>query len=77
MLPVATGTGRATTTTLRHGQVRKRDEEVDRAFLEGLMMAVGSETRARGISWSDATAGGARVARPAGPQGRDAHLAVG
>ncbi|MDQ6847774.1 MAG: EAL domain-containing protein [Candidatus Dormibacteraeota bacterium] len=54
MLPVATGTGRASTTSLRHGQVRKRDEEVDRAFLEGLMMAVGSETRARGINWSDA-----------------------
>ncbi len=55
MLPVATGSGRATTTTLRDGQVRKRDEEVDRAFLEGLMMAVGAETRARGISWSSAT----------------------
>ena len=55
LLPVATGTGRASTTTLRHGQVRKRDQEVDRAFLEGLMMAVGSETRARGISWADST----------------------
>ncbi len=56
MLPVATGTGRAITTTLRHGQVRERDEEVDRGFLEGLMMAVGSETRARGIKWSSASA---------------------
>jgi diguanylate cyclase (GGDEF)-like protein len=55
LLPVATGTGRASTTTWRHGQVRKRDQEVDRAFLEGLMMAVGSETRARGISWADST----------------------
>jgi diguanylate cyclase (GGDEF)-like protein len=55
LLPVATGTGRASTTTLRQGQVRKRDQEVDRAFLEGLMMAVGSETRARGISWADST----------------------
>ena len=55
LLPVATGSGRASTTTLRHGQVRKRDQEVDRAFLEGLMMAVGSETRARGISWADST----------------------
>jgi diguanylate cyclase (GGDEF)-like protein len=55
LLPVATGTGRASTTTLRHGQVRQRDQEVDRGFLEGLMMAVGSETRARGISWADST----------------------
>jgi diguanylate cyclase (GGDEF)-like protein len=55
MLPVATGSSRATTTTLRHGQVHKRDEEVDRAFLEGLMMAVGSETRARGINWDSAS----------------------
>ncbi len=54
MLPVATGTGRASTTTLRGGLVHKRDEEVDRAFLEGLMMAVGSETRARGIHWRSA-----------------------
>jgi diguanylate cyclase (GGDEF)-like protein len=54
MLPVATGTGRASTTTMRGGHVRKRDEEVDRAFLEGLMMAVGSETRARGIHWKSA-----------------------
>jgi diguanylate cyclase (GGDEF)-like protein len=55
LLPIATGTGRASTTTWRHGQVRKRDQEVDRAFLEGLMMAIGSETRARGISWADST----------------------
>jgi diguanylate cyclase (GGDEF)-like protein len=54
LLPVATGTGRASTTTLRHGLVRRRDEDVDRAFLEGLMMAVGSETRARVISWANA-----------------------
>jgi diguanylate cyclase (GGDEF)-like protein len=55
MLPVATGTGRASTTTLRHGEVRQRDQEVDRVFLEGLMMAVGSETRARAITWTDST----------------------
>lgn len=55
LLPVATGTGRSSTTTLRDGLVRRREEEVDRAFLEGLMMAVGSETRARGISWADAS----------------------
>jgi diguanylate cyclase (GGDEF)-like protein len=55
MLPVATGNSRATTTTLRHGQVRRREEDVDRAFLEGLMMAVGSETRARGINWATAS----------------------
>jgi diguanylate cyclase (GGDEF)-like protein len=55
LLPVATGTGRASTTTLRQGLVRRREEEVDRAFLEGLMMAVGSETRARGVSWADAS----------------------
>lgn len=45
MLPVATGTTRAATTTLRHGQVRCREEDVDRVFLESLMMAVGSEVR--------------------------------
>jgi diguanylate cyclase (GGDEF)-like protein len=55
LLPVATGTGRASTTTLRHGLVRRHDAEVDRAFLEGLMMAVGSETRARAITWADST----------------------
>ncbi len=55
LLPVATGSGRASTTTLRDGLVRRREEDVDRAFLEGLMMAVGSETRARGISWADAS----------------------
>jgi diguanylate cyclase (GGDEF)-like protein len=53
LLPIATGTGRASTTTLRQGLVRKHDDEVDRTFLEELMMAVGSETRARGISWAD------------------------
>jgi hypothetical protein len=58
LLPIATGTGRASTTTWRHGQVCKRDQEVDRAFLEGLMMAIGSETRARGISWADSTGNG-------------------
>ena len=50
MLPVATGTGRASTTSLRDGHVRKREQEVDRAFLEGLMMAVGAETRSRRVS---------------------------
>lgn len=55
LLPVATGTGRASTATLRQGLVRRRDQEVDRGFLEGLMMAVGSETRARGISWADSS----------------------
>jgi diguanylate cyclase (GGDEF)-like protein len=55
LLPVATGTGRASTTTLRQGLVRRHESEVDRAFLEGLMMAVGSETRARGITWADST----------------------
>jgi diguanylate cyclase (GGDEF)-like protein len=57
LLPIATGTGRASTTSLRNGEVRKRDQEVDRFFLEGLLMAVGSETRARGISWEDASDG--------------------
>ena len=53
LLPVATGSGRASTTTLRHGQVRKRDQELDAALLEGLMMAVGAEARARSITWDD------------------------
>ena len=35
LLPVATGQRPRRTTTLRDGQVRKREEEVDRAFLEG------------------------------------------
>jgi diguanylate cyclase (GGDEF)-like protein len=55
LLPVATGTGRATTTTLRRGQVRMHDDEVDRAFLEGLTMAVGSPTSARAVRWQNAT----------------------
>jgi diguanylate cyclase (GGDEF)-like protein len=55
LLPVATGSGRATTTTLRRGQVRVHDDEVDRAFLEGLTMTVGSPTSARAVRWQDAT----------------------
>ena len=53
LLPVATGSGRASTTTLRHGQVRTRDQELDAGLLEGLMMAVGSEMRTRSITWDD------------------------
>jgi diguanylate cyclase (GGDEF)-like protein len=53
LLPVATGSGRASTTTLRHGQVRIRDQELDAGVLEGLMMAAGSEARTRSITWDD------------------------
>ncbi len=43
----------ASATTLRHGQVRTRDQELDAGLLEGLMMAVGSEMRTRSITWDD------------------------
>ena len=54
LLPIATGTGRATTTALRDGTVRSHDHEVDRAFLENLMVAVGTDARARSLAWNGA-----------------------
>ena len=57
LLPVATGTGRASTTTLRQGQVHARDCAVDREFLEGLLLAIGADTRARSLESQSPVAG--------------------
>ena len=54
LLPVATGTTRSVTTTLRQGDVRKTDEEMDRDVLEALLFAVGSDAHAHAYVWQNA-----------------------
>ncbi len=56
LLPVATGTGRASTTTLRNGHVRKSEEELDGPFLDNLMVGLGWQACARGLTCRDTDA---------------------
>ncbi|MHB8717617.1 MAG: putative bifunctional diguanylate cyclase/phosphodiesterase [Candidatus Dormibacteria bacterium] len=54
LLPVATGSDRALTHTLRDGETEQRGDDVDRTFMERLVIGVGSETRAQSAAWNSA-----------------------